>query len=86
MVGRDSAGNWQPETNPTIAAWEVNIVIPGDVNDDEGRNVSDAILALQSTIGIATNPAYAAADLNGDVKIGVAEAIFVLQEVSDLRQ
>ena len=49
-------------------------------------SLSDAIGALQvsSGLGLLTRPAYHV-DMNGDGRIGLAEAILLLQLVSGLR-
>lgn len=54
-----------------------------DVNDDESIDLHDAILALQvsSDLDPAGN-VQIQADVNGDNRIGTAEAVFVLQYLS----
>ncbi|RZB30254.1 MAG: hypothetical protein SRB1_02534 [Desulfobacteraceae bacterium Eth-SRB1] len=72
-----TANNWPP-------------IVIGDVNDDGNVNLTDAILALQVTVGmnpagIRSNYATSGADVNGDAKIGLAEVIYILQDVAGLR-
>ena len=58
----------------------------GDINGDGILNLTDAILALQITTGI--NPGqtiYKAADVKGDGKIGVEEAVYILEKVAGMR-
>lgn len=86
VIGCDGAGNCQSEDSPTLAIWEVNSVIPGDVNDDGSIDMADMILSTQSTIGIEGLAIYVAADVNGDSRIGIAEATYILQEIARLRQ
>ncbi len=86
VVGKDTAGNWQSETEATTASWEIRIVDPGDVNDDGIADLTDAILALQIVSGISPDQdIYKSADVNGDNSIGIEEMIFILQKVSELR-
>jgi hypothetical protein len=55
---------------------------PGDVNNDRfPGKMNDAILALQVCAGSGAS-AYKAADMNGDGKIGLAEAISILRNLS----
>lgn len=61
-------------------------VLKGDVNDDGGVDLMDAVLTLQIVIGLDINQAvYKAADVNSDNKIGFAEVIYIMQEVAGLR-
>ena len=58
----------------------------GDLNFDKQVSLSDAILALQLTAALVPpQPVYKEADIRGDSKIGLEEAIFVLQDLSGLR-
>lgn len=56
----------------------------GDVDRNGTVNLADAILAAQVMVGTA-GPAFAGADVNGDGKIGLAEAIFILQKAGGIR-
>lgn len=61
------------------------IILPGDINNDGNRNLSDAILALKIVSNITLPVAiYREADVNEDEKIGLAEAIYALQLVAGL--
>ncbi|MFC1859063.1 immunoglobulin domain-containing protein [Thermodesulfobacteriota bacterium] len=63
-----------------------NVVMKGDINDDQVIDIQDAILAIQVYAGlIPESEVYILADVNGDGKIGIEEAIYILQEVSELR-
>lgn len=60
--------------------------LKGDVNNNGSITLQDAIMALQ--IASSTNAGdqvFSAADVNGDNKIGIAEAIYILQCISELR-
>lgn len=64
-----------------------NVVIAGDVDDSGDVDLADAVLALQlvtqrTTATLVSNKA----DVNGDGKIGLEEVIYILQEISGLRQ
>jgi len=52
IIGKDSIGNWQTEANITTASWAINLVAPGDINDDGNIDLIDAILALHIVSGI----------------------------------
>jgi hypothetical protein len=63
----------------------------GDINRDSNIDLIDAILSLQALSGIDTSgkiPSHyemSGADVDNDGKIGFAEAIFILQDISGLR-
>jgi uncharacterized repeat protein (TIGR01451 family) len=60
---------------------------PGDLNLNGSIDLADAILALQVMSGASTtdHPQINYADVNQDSRIGMPEAIFVLQEMLGLR-
>lgn len=70
----------------------LDLVVPihspviGDVNNDEAVHIDDAILALKvisnTADGYGINPN---ADVNSDGEIGLAEVIYILQDVVGLR-
>ena len=58
----------------------------GDVNGDELIDLTDAVTALQVMSKIGPLPALnKGADVNGDVKVGMEEIIYILQELSEVR-
>jgi hypothetical protein len=60
--------------------------IKGDINNNGNITLHDAILALQITAGInAGNQIFSSADVNGDHRIGMADAIYILQCLSASR-
>ncbi len=61
-------------------------VIPGDIDDNGSIELKDAILTLKLLAGINENNINADADITGDGKIGMEEAIYILQKVSGLYQ
>jgi len=65
--------------NPVISA------IPVDIDGSGSTDLRDVILALRIVSGIAPGAAVSrkAADINGDLKIGMAEAILALKAVSE---
>lgn len=86
VIGKDSIGNWQAEAEATTASWEIDIVAPGDINDDGHVDLADAVLAIQIVSGmIPTEIIHKQADINEDGKIGVQEVTYILQKVSGLR-
>ena len=63
-------------------------IIRGDINQDGNTNLYDVILCLQILSGISPAvPVYTDADINNDNKLGIEEAIYLLQKISqpDLR-
>ncbi len=58
----------------------------GDVNHRDGVNLQDAILALQAAVGASSDDVFTDADVNGDSRIGIVDAIYILQKVARLRQ
>ena len=60
-----------------------NTITPGDIDDDEAVSLKDAILVLQILSGnTPSSIVYKESDLNGDGKLGIEEAIYILQKVS----
>ena len=58
----------------------------GDINFDKQVSLADAILALQLTAGMEIpNQVFIEADLSRDSKIGLEEAVYVLQKLSNFR-
>jgi hypothetical protein len=58
----------------------------GDINGDLDVDLTDAILALQVMAGIQPSATiYIQADVNNDSKIGLAEVVYITQEVADFR-
>ena len=64
-------------------------VMPGDVSGDGNLVIDDVILALQVAAGMQPDICAACiqrgVDVNGDRRIGLEEAIYILQKVADLR-
>lgn len=56
----------------------------GDVNLDKDVNLTDAILALQTISGFSGLSVFKEGDATGDKRIGVADAVHILQEESGL--
>ncbi len=57
-------------------------VIPGDINNDGDINLFDAITVLQICSGITPSLTVFKSDINGDEKIGIEEAVYIIQKVS----
>ncbi len=73
-----------PSTQVTVSV--PNIVLPGDVNDSGTVDLSDLYLVQEILTGKTPNqPVYIEADINGDGKIGTAEAQYILQKISGMR-
>lgn len=66
-------------------------VIKGDLGNLNGVTLSDTILALKVISGLSPTEiresyASSGADVNGDGKIGLSEAIYILQKLAGMRQ
>ena len=64
--------------------------LPGDLNNDNGVDLTDVILGLQILAGLPPamfHPLYAIAgiDVNGDGRAGIAEAVHGLRDVAGLK-
>ena len=68
-----------------LPALAENGVTPGDVDNSGTVDLGDAILALQVLCDLTPDGVNKDADVNGDSKVGLPEAIYVLQEVAGLR-
>lgn len=73
-------------TNEVTADCTVtaSFAFPGDVNGDNTVDLIDAVLSLQESAGIVTHEILAdyplsGVDVNGDGKLGLAEAIYTLK-------
>jgi len=66
-----------------------NIILSnaGNINGDQNVDLVDAILAIKILCGIVKSGEnnIVGADVNGDSAIGLAEVVYILQEVSGLR-
>lgn len=60
---------------------------PGDVNGDGSINVADAILTCRAAARIdsADQTLNLNADVDDDGKLGIAEALYILQKTAGLR-
>lgn len=65
----------------------LNARIPGDTNGDGDISLVDVILALKTVGSVDTSDVSIEdiSDVNGDSKIGVAEAVYILQNITGLR-
>lgn len=63
----------------------VSAFLKGDADSDGDVSLRDAILAMQLIGGSNQGIIYVAADVNEDNKIGMAEAIYIMQTVAGLR-
>lgn len=72
-------------------AAQFNVTKKGDITGDDRVDLGDALLALQIMAGITTNGVRAdylssGADTNGDGKLALAEAVYILQTIAEMRQ
>jgi len=61
------------------------IVAKGDINGDSAIDLADAVLALQVSVRMEPPGVHRSTDVNDDDRFGMAEAIFILQNVAGLR-
>lgn len=59
--------------------------LKGDMDSDGDVDLEDALLALMVITSTGPGVGNAEADVNGDGRIGMGEAIYILQKVSQLR-
>lgn len=83
----DSDGDGCSDGSEVLGGRNPNLQDPqGDLNLDCTIDLEDAIIALQVLVGIApAADVHIEADVNNDGKIGLQEAIYILQKVSKLR-
>ncbi|MFO8090816.1 MAG: hypothetical protein R6U13_13330, partial [Desulfatiglandaceae bacterium] len=68
------------------AVYLFDAIPAGDVDGNGSIDLVDAILAMQITCGLTPDqPVHHAADVSGENHIGLAEAVYVLQRVSEFR-
>ncbi len=61
-------------------------ILPGDINGDGSRNLADAITALLLASSLETDENIdTTGDVDENMKIGLEEAIFILQHLANLR-
>jgi hypothetical protein len=63
----------------------LDLIEGGDVNGDGFVTLTDAVLALQILTNFAVQEIHSAADVDGDMAVGMAEAAFILQKVGSMR-
>jgi hypothetical protein len=68
----------------TIIQYAVGYNLKGDTNNDWNINLADAIVALQIVAGQSPPVIHKSSDVNGDGKIGLQEALYILQTQSSL--
>jgi len=59
--------------------------VTGDIDQLNSLDLKDAVLALKVAGGLEAPGVFVAGDVNSDTKIGIEEAIFVLQVLAQLR-
>ena len=70
-----------------MGSYELNeVLLPGDVDSNQAVNMADAILALRILAGMNSGiTVNMGGDVNGDGRIGFAEALYVIQFEAGLR-
>jgi hypothetical protein len=77
-------------TDGTFLSWLIAPPMKGDLDGNSLVDLADEILALQAIAGmkpagILANYATSGVDVNSDSKIGMEEAIFILQKLAGIR-
>ncbi|MFZ2806679.1 MAG: serpin family protein [Desulfosalsimonadaceae bacterium] len=59
--------------------------MPGDINGDRTVNLADLVIALQICDGLdITPPINLAADVDGDSRLGMVEALYILRKIAGM--
>ncbi|NOY68518.1 MAG: hypothetical protein GXP53_03370 [Deltaproteobacteria bacterium] len=58
-------------------------IMPGDVNNDSLRDLTDVILAIRTASGMGDSPIFKQADVNNDGAIGLPEAVYVFRLIGE---
>ena len=71
------------------ASWDVP-ALTGDINNDGNITLADAIIALQTMVGmhpqgLRSDYVTSNADVNGGSKVGLPEVLYILQKAAGLR-
>jgi len=66
---------------------DIAVSVKADMNGDGSLNLPDAIMTLQICVdeSPSLSISLSEADINGDVKIGLAEAVYILSKISEMR-
>ncbi len=75
--GYDKAGN--------LLTKSAGVALAGDVYPDFSVTLEDAVLAMQTALGMHPSMASMRGEIGDDQSIGLSEAIYVLQELSSAR-
>jgi alpha-tubulin suppressor-like RCC1 family protein len=89
----DITVNINPDETKTFSITYESLLpcLPGNISDDPSVDMQDAIIALQVLSGldvssvIRTDYPISGVDIDGDRKVGLAEAIYILQKLVELR-
>ncbi|MDM8550934.1 hypothetical protein QUF72_12680 [Desulfobacterales bacterium HSG2] len=84
---KDEDGNWSETLHVgPFCIEDKEYEIPGDINDDEALNLTDAMLGLKLTAAmeLSNETIHLNADVNKDEVIGLAEVIYILKRISGL--
>ena len=74
-----------------VSYLEISSCVPADLNGDSQLDLQDAVIALQVLAGfdvsdkISSDYPASGADIDGDGKVGMAEAIYALEKTAELR-
>lgn len=80
----DTVGAFCPWGSRVLKEVSPVAVVKGDVDNDRTVDLSDAIISLKVISRIETPTVCKWADINGDFRIGIEEAMYALRCVADL--
>ena len=70
-----------------VTSLSASAQTPGDINQDDEIDLSDAVMAMQILANVKPSPAVSVqADVDQDGRIGLEEPVFILQWISELRK
>ena len=73
---------WEQNGN-TFTAVLIPIVVPGDLSGEGTVDTADAVLLMQYLVGKDVAATLENADMNGDQKISVYDAVLLLRQISE---
>jgi len=73
----DNSGNQLSDS----VTFSINNVLSGDINDDGTIDLEDAISVLKILCGLNVESPHAAADVDGDNRIGIKEAVYIIKDI-----
>lgn len=83
FFAKDLAGNSEAVKTHV---YNITPLFKGDVNGNGTVDLTDVVLAMQVLSRVTpSQPLFKNADVNGDIRIGLQEALYILQKIAELR-